>query len=356
MIKTGYRGTFVIEWMQTEIDGLESAPVSTLTVGATWRWRGEAIRVDGPHEILRLDQAKGAEDLHRRAARSVRRLVGTSLEKQAPPAHTRDADEIPLGENSFVLTDGASAYSVTLVEVTRSGTPLLIFGEHMPPQNRDLWVVRHTLEEPATRRAPMRDTGVICFTSGTRILTPEGLRPIENLREGDLVQTKDNGAQHIQWMGSREMSGARLIAMPGLRPVRIAAQFFGDDRPDQDLVVSPDHRIVVKGDVARDLFNTPEVLVSAKDLINNTSVSVDMSLREVTYVHLLFERHQVLWANGVETESFHPAAAAMDSLVELDLLRLLAWHPELAHDPMSYGSFARRNLTTSEAAILTHAA
>lgn len=356
MIKTGYRGTFVIDWVQTEIDGLEAPPMSALTIGAAWKWRGEAVRVDGPPEILQLDQAKGAEELHRRAARSVRRLVGASLNPQALLARAPDLDDISLGENSFLLTDGAGTYTVTLIEGARTGTSLLIFDDHMPPRNRDLWVVRHTLEEPATRRRAVRDTRVICFTPGTRILTPQGLRLIEDLREGDLVQTKDNGAQRVEWMGSRRMSGARLMAMPGLRPVRIAPQFFGEDLPDQELVVSPSHRIVIKGDVARDLFNTPEVLVSAKDLINKTSVTVDMSLREVTYVHLLFDRHQVLWANGVETESFHPAATSLDALVGLDLMRLLARHPDLAHDPMSYGNFARRNLTTSEAALLTHAA
>lgn len=171
-----------------------------------------------------------------------------------------------------------------------------------------------------------------------------------------MLQTKDNGAEQIQWIGSRRMTGARLFAMPRLRPIRIRKGAFGDDRPDGELLVSPEHRVLVKGDVARALFNTPEVLVSAKDLIDNESVHVDLATREVTYIHLLLPRHQIIWANGVETESFHPASAAMSTLDEDDRARLLAHHPELEYDPNSYGNFARRSLSNSEAAILAHEA
>jgi hypothetical protein len=83
---------------------------------------------------------------------------------------------------------------------------------------------------------------------------------------------------------------------------------------------------------------------------------VDTKLREITYVHILFERHQIVWANGVETESFHPASAALSTLGEVDRARLLAEYPELEFDPHTYGSFARRTLSASEAAILGYAA
>ncbi len=79
-MKTGFRGTFVISWSQTEIDGLDAAPVHSLNVGAAWAWRGDAIRVDGPTDVLRLDQADDAENLRKRAARMVHRLVGVALD------------------------------------------------------------------------------------------------------------------------------------------------------------------------------------------------------------------------------------------------------------------------------------
>jgi hypothetical protein len=170
------------------------------------------------------------------------------------------------------------------------------------------------------------------------------------------VQTKDNGAEEIQWIGSRRMTGARLFAMPRLRPIRIRAGALGVKRPDEELLVSPEHRMLVSGDVARALFNTSEVLVAAKDLINNATVTVDLAVREVTYVHLLLPRHQILWANGIETESFHPASATLSTLDEADRLRLLARYPALEHAPLSYGGFARRSLSGPEAAILMHEA
>ena len=359
-MKTGFRGTFVISWSQTEIDGLEAAPVQSLTVGAAWAWRGDAVRVDGPNDVLRLDQADGAEKLRKRAARMVHRLVGAALEKKdVPTLSDREKEALettPLMDNSFVVTDGGKSYTVTLIEVGGGSQPLLMFMDEIPPRDCDLWIVHHTLGSTPNDSDGQGSGGVICSTLGTKIATPEGLIRIEDLREGDQVQTKDNGAQSIRWIGSRRMSGARLFAMPKLRPVRINAGVFGDGEPDEDLIVSPQHRILVKGAVAQDLFNTPEVLVAAKDLINGDSITVDLKLREVTYVHLLFDRHQVMWANGVETESFHPASAALSTLDDGDRARLLATHPELEFDPHTYGSFARRNLSASEAAILAHAA
>tara|TARA_R110002049_G_scaffold23781_3_gene84473 strand:+ start:83549 stop:84622 length:1074 start_codon:yes stop_codon:yes gene_type:complete len=357
-MKTGFKGTFVISWSQTEIDGLDAAPVQSLNVGAAWAWRGDAIRVDGPSDVLRLDQADGAEELRKRAARMVHRLVGAALDHDVivPAKLAREIADTPLMDNSFVVTDGGRSYTVTLIEVGRGSQPLLMFLDEMPPRNSDLWVVHHTLGTAPSDHAGPGTGGVICFTPGTRIRTPHGVALIEDLREGDLIQTKDNGAQPLQWVGSRRMTGARFFAMPRLRPVRFRAGALDDDLPDGDLLVSPEHRILIKGPKAQSLFNTNEVLVAAKDLINGDSISVDLKLREVTYIHVLLERHQVMWANGVETESFHPASAAFNTLGESDRGRLLAEYPELEFDPHTYGSYARRNLSASEAAILNHAA
>lgn len=350
---TGYRGTFVISWSQTEIDGLQAAPPSSLIVGAAWSWRGTPVRVDGPSSILQLDQADGEADLRRRAARMVRRLVGAAVANDC-----RSAAELqhPLSDSSFIVTDGAQSFTVTLIEVGPGTPPLLMFLDDIPPQGQALWVVHHTIGQHVSQADGDQVSGVICFTPGTRLLTPAGLTAVENLREGDLVQTKDNGAQEIRWIGSRRMTGARLFAMPKLRPVRIRAGAFGIGEPGAELIVSPEHRMVVRGPVARALFNTPEVLVTARDLVNGDSVQRDTTLREVTYHHLLLPRHEVLFANGVETESFHPANTALSTLATADRARLLDILPQAAANPHCYGAYARRNLSRSEAAILLHEA
>lgn len=353
-MRTGFRGTFVISWSQTEIDGLEDAPISALEVGAAWSWRGDTLRVDGPNGVLRLDGANGEAEIRKRAARTVRRLVGAAVR------NVTDLDRVevddPLMERHFTVTDGARSYTVTLVEVGPGRRPLLMFLNDLPPRNTDLWVVRHALDDPHARSVLEERGGVICFTPGTRVRTPQGVRAVELLREGDLVQTRDNGPQPVMWVGSRRITGARLYVMPHLRPVRLCPGALGIERPDQALVVSPEHRMLLRGRAARALFNTDEVLVAARDLINGTTVIRDHALREVTYVHLLLPRHEILWANGVETESFFPANADLSTLEGGDRRRLLAHLPGLDRDPYLYGPPARRNLSQSEAAILMHEA
>ena len=91
-MRAGYTGTFVISWSQTEVDGLEAALHTSLKVGAAWSWRGDALRVDGPNDLLQLDKADGAEQLRKRAARAVQRLVGQALEN-APSEKLLPADD-----------------------------------------------------------------------------------------------------------------------------------------------------------------------------------------------------------------------------------------------------------------------
>ncbi|MCK0151995.1 Hint domain-containing protein [Marivita sp. S6314] len=351
---TAFNGTFVISWSQTTIDTLQAAPVEFLNVGAAWSWAGDAVRVDGPNDLLRLEGAEGETERRKRAARMVRRLVGAAVDD------TNDLNKIaidhPIADKSFVVTDGHQTYTVTLIDSGTRKPPLLMFLNNLPPKDKDLWVVHASLNTSLPQSTAEHQGAVICFTPGTQILTPDGVQRIEDLREGDYVQTKDNGCQPIQWMGHRRMSGARLFAMPKLRPIRIRAGAFGMDEPDEDLLVSPEHRMLVKGRVALDLFNTPEVLVAARDLIDHDRVSVDLSIREVTYVHMLLPQHEILFANGVQTESFHPANAALSTLDARDRARLSEMVPKVEDNPQTYGGYVRRNLSASEAAILLHEA
>lgn len=355
---TGYRGTFVISWAQTEIDGVQDAPLPALKVGAAWSWTGEPVRVDGPASVLQLGDESGDANIRPRAARMVRRLVGAALERDTPGRSSAAVDDGDPrhGDSCFVVTDGRKGYTVTLIPVGRHVPPLLMFLDEVPPSAVDLWVVHHARTvEPL--EMPFDPGGaVICFTPRTRILTPTGSMPVGLLREGDLVQTKDSGAQPVCWIGSRRMSGARLFAMPSLRPIRLRAGALGLDQPNCDILVSPEHRMVVRGAAARALFNTPEVLVAARDLVDGQGIVQDMDIKEVTYVHLLLPRHEVLFADGVETESFHPANAALSSMDSADRTRLLQTLPGVAGNPQSYGAYARRNLSASEAAILMHEA
>lgn len=351
---TGFRGTFVISWSQTEVDGVKGASIDLLSVGATWRWHGEAVRVDGASDLLLLEGAEGQAEMRQRAARIVRRLVGSALGKQpSDQADTAlsDIDEAP--DQGFIVTDGIQSFALSIIPVPDSGTRIVMAFGDLPPANRDLWVVRTSIDR--ARVAGSRDGGgIICFTPGTRIATPNGPRLIQSLQPGDLVLTKDDGPQQILWTGSRRMSGARLYAMPHLRPIRFRSGALGIDRPEPDLIVSPAHRMLVKGPAALALFGTTEVLVRAEDLVNDGAIATDHALREVTYVHILLERHNIVFANGVETESFHPSNSALEMVDASQRDGLLDVLPHVAHNPESYGDYARRNLSASEAALLRH--
>jgi len=352
---TGFRGTFVISWTQTEVDGVKEASLDLLSVGAAWRWTGEAVRVDGSSDTLLLEGAEGQAEMRKRAARMVRRLIGSAVSK---PAEAADADEGEAGDElpdqGFIVTDGVQSFALTIIPVPDSGARLVMMLGEVPPANRDLWVVRTSIDRARVAAGGREGGGVICFTPGTRIATPEGPKLIQTLRPGDRVLTKDDGPQEVLWTGSRRMSGARLYAMPHLRPVRFRAGAFGNDRPEPDLIVSPAHRILVKGAAAQALFGTSEVLVRAEDLMNDTTIIVDHLLREVTYIHILLERHNIVFANGVETESFHPSNTALEMIDPGQRDVLMAVMPQVAVNPETYGDYARRNLSASEAALMRH--
>ena len=352
-MKTGFKGTFVISWHQTEVDGLQAAPLTVLTVGATWRWTGDAVRVDAPQSVLVLEGAEGVIDVRQRAARMVRRLIGVALAPPRAGVMQKDFEQQD-SDQSFVVTDGRRSYLATLIPVPDTGVRLIMFLGEVPPVDCDLWVVRVSVERLCPVAGRASPGGVICFAQSTRILTPDGTKRIEDLRPGDSIQTKDNGAQRVLWTGHRRMTGARLHAMPHLRPIRFRSGALGIDRPDEDLLVSPQHRMLVKGAAALSLFHADEVLVAAEDLLNDGSICIDRTLREVSFVHVLMERHQIVWANGLETESFHPSNTALETVDPAQRAGLLDILPSLADDPFAYGDFARRNLTSSEAAILRH--
>lgn len=353
-MNTGSLGTFVISWSQTEVDGLRAASTDLLMVGASWRWTGTAVRVDGPQGLLLLEEAEGGANIRKRAARMVRRLVGAAVSGAlAGPAVEDDFPDI-IPDQGFIVTDGHQSYNVTIIPVPDTGAQLLMFVGDVPPMDQDLWVVRTSIDRANLAASARPAGGVICFTPDTRISTSDGAKQIRNLRPGDRILTRDNGPQPVLWMGHRRMSGARLYAMPHLRPIRFKANSMGLYRPDEDLLVSPQHRMLVKGVAAQALFNTSEILVAAEDLVNDHSITVDHQMREVTYVHLLLEQHNVVFANGLETESFHPSNTALDNIDPSQRVGLLKILPEIGENPHAYGDYARRNVTTSEAAILRY--
>ncbi len=342
------RGIFVIPLDQVEIDGFCGASAATIFVGSQLRWWGAATRIDGPDGFLTLDGAEGQEDVRQRAGRSVRRLLGDLSVRHLPRAVRGGTIEPGSG---LTVTDGLANYRLTLAGEGR----LIAIAGPLPPRDTDLVV---TEKSPGLARQIPKNAaigGVICFVAGAHLSTPDGVRPVETFRPGDRVTTRDNGAQEVLWTGHQRLSGARLFAMPHLRPIRIHSGAFGDDRPEGDLLVSPEHRLLLTGRRARDLFNDTEVLVAARHLVDDSMIRPVAGLRDVTYVHLMTARHEIVRANGVEAETFHPASADLARIAPGERAALAAVAPDLDRDPFAYGGFARRALTAPEAALLRFA-
>lgn len=193
---------------------------------------------------------------------------------------------------------------------------------------------------------------IICFTPGTRITTPRGSIPVEKLRVDDLVITADNGLQAIRWIGRKQITGARLNAYPKLRPIRIRKDAFGPGIPDRDMHVSPQHRMLVDSDRTFINYGEHEVLAPAKGLINDYSITVDYRIPSTTYIHILFDRHEIVFANGAATESFHLGHMAMSAIDDAPREELFEIFPELKEDTDTYGPSARKVLRVEEAIAL----
>ncbi|MBB5722574.1 hypothetical protein FHS72_002200 [Loktanella ponticola] len=347
-MKTGFRGTFIIPWGQTEIDGEISPAIDMVSPGAGWLWTGDTTRVDGPSDVLLLNNPIGDADLYRRAGQKVRRMFSAELNV---PSFQVD-DDTTLFSSFFTVTNGYSVWTVTVINMGFGKKPLLMFNGDIPPRDTDLWVVKEEILSSVRNSLTENTGGVICFTPGTAIMTPTGARDVATLMEGDFVQTQDNGPAEVLWIGRRVVSGARMKVQPHLRPIRLRKGALDRDVPDAGLLVSPDHRIVLRGSRARTLFNADEVLVTARDLVNDSTISRAHGLNQVTYIHMMLGQHEIVFANNVPTESFHPASAALGSLQEDEQARLLRRVPEIKGNPMAYGGFARRTLSASDAAIL----
>ncbi|MCT4559092.1 MAG: choice-of-anchor L domain-containing protein [Pelagimonas sp.] len=198
------------------------------------------------------------------------------------------------------------------------------------------------------------DVGIVnvnaipCFVAGTLMDTPDGERPVHMLEPGNLVNTRDNGPQPIRWIGRRVVEARGDFA-----PIRIAGGALGDHRT---LMVSPQHRVLVQDVLAHLLFEEPEVLAAAKHLVNDHSIR-PIEGGEVEYVHILFDEHQIVRANGLLSESFLPGSQTASIFEQETLAEITRIFPEL--DPQTgkgYGPAARRVLKSYEAKLFCEGA
>lgn len=161
-------------------------------------------------------------------------------------------------------------------------------------------------------------------------MTDKGASAVEDLRLGDMVQTLDHGLQPLRWIGIREIDVIDLAVNPKLRPLRIRSGALGDGLPEQDLMVSPQHRMLVRSKIAQRLFGVDEVLIPAVKLLNLSGIERVTEPVGTTYFHLLFDQHEVIFPNGTPSESLYLGEQAMKALPMELREEIIALFPEIA--------------------------
>ena len=211
---------------------------------------------------------------------------------------------------------GGSVEAVVLVEVDPDGMIAGIYLLPLAPLHRGVAYSLVRAEQDQARRK-LAQMSCVSFTRGTRITLSTGAQmPIENLQPGDRILTRDAGVQELRWIGQSTSRATGRMA-----PVLIRAGALNNAG---DLLVSPDHRLMVYQ--RRDRLGTgcSELLVRARDLVNGDSVVMSAG-GFVDYFQLLFDRHHIVYAEGIAAESLYLDPLTQPALPD-ELLSVITPH------------------------------
>ena len=185
---------------------------------------------------------------------------------------------------------------------------------------------------------------------------PDGTaQKVETLKSGDTLMTRDHGAVAIRWVGKRKLGADELSQNPKLTPIIIKAGALGDampnhDLPNHDLMVSPQHNMLIKSPIAKRMFGEDEVLIPAQSLLDLDGV-IRANISEVTYYHILFDAHEIIEVNGAPSESLYSDLALMQSQDHAQIDEMLELFPEV-RDIGTKPKPARLLTKTSTGAVL----
>lgn len=193
-------------------------------------------------------------------------------------------------------------------------------GESLETDDRGATYFVQTMPNPGT---------IPCLTAGTEIRTPGGTVKIEDLQSGAKILNFDGAATPLVSVFRHTFSARDMARNPKLYPVRITAGALGNGLPCRDLLVSRQHRMLVSSPIVERMFEVPEVLVAAIRLTDLPGIFVDQSVTSVTYFHLLFAGHEVIFAEGAPTESLFLGDEAVNALPRAYLAEIELIFPEL---------------------------
>ncbi|CUH44969.1 Hint domain-containing protein [Ruegeria atlantica] len=220
-------------------------------------------------------------------------------------------------EESYTLTDpDGGTITVYRVEVEGDLAGYITSEPLEPGTEYSMAIVNGTPGNAPDTANPTSIVDVPCFTKGTLIETPNGMRPIETLAVGDEVVTMDRGPQRIRWIGARALTGQELSEKPQLRPIRIAAGLAG--------VSTASHAVAIR------MFETSEILVAAHSLVGISGISVEEDAESVEYYHMLFEQHEIVFAEGAPSECLFAGSEALRAVPPEARAEMLELFPALA--------------------------
>ena len=328
---------------QTSINGASVNYGAGPPVGGTWRWTGTSTNFavkendgafnfngDGPGGGLVNEQIAAQEQ------------IGGTWQQTVEIAGT---DRQVIWDYTFeVIASDGTVYRVAVIDVdlnndddvgigNNAGDPgedgyYLVFPDGIPPVDTDLSVGNIVENDVSTTHAGL-GAQVVCFCAGTHIDTSEGPKAIEDLSVGDRVKTKDHGYQAVRWSGSQNVRFNDRETNARLRPVRITAGVLGHGFPIRDLLVSRQHRMLVSSKISERMFQTPDVLIPAIKLTKLPGIFVDQDVVQVGYFHLLFDRHEIIFAEGAPSESLFTGPEALKSVPPEAREEILAIFPGL---------------------------
>ncbi len=195
---------------------------------------------------------------------------------------------------TLMSRDGHNIEAIVIVEVDDLWLISSVFVMPLAPLLPKVEYALVGIDRKSARRR-LAQTACVSFTRGTRITMATGeQRPVERIRAGDRVLTRDDGPQEVRWIGS-----TTVRAVGEMAPIVIAPGVLNNEN---ELVVSPQHRLFVYQRSDRLGVGRPEILVKARHLVNNDTVRV----REggfLEYFQILFDRHHIIYAEGIAAES-----------------------------------------------------
>ena len=183
-------------------------------------------------------------------------------------------------------------------------------------------------------------------------MTKRGLVPAGDICEGDLLVTRDHGYQPVNWVGRRALSREEIVRRTHLAPILIKRGALGAGIPEQDMMVSPQHKMLWMSASSSVFFGDPEIFVAAKHLTYLPGIETILA-DKVVYLHFLFDQHEVVLADGAWSESFNPGQNVLTGMDKEQSSELLTLFPDLRDDQKSSAFLsARRSLKRHETVLL----